>query len=215
MMIEDPDSPSSRPSHGHDRDLNIDIAIIERDPDWRGLHPACEALCRTAVLAACREGLEAHQDLGGGTAAELAVVLADDDFVRELNRLYRGKDAATNVLAFAHREMADDPVPIPASDTGGDPGQALQFGDVVLARQTLLREAAAQCKAPEDHLRHLVVHGVLHLLGYDHQIDADAAVMEAHEVAALAGLGIADPYADDRRPLEDRVEESLLEGKGA
>lgn len=174
MTDAEPDRPALARAAG------IAIEVIERDPEWRAAFPACEGLCRSAALAAC------GQLAADGAAGEVAVVLADDAFVRGLNRTYRGKDAATNVLAFAN----DDDGPLP-------PGEPRQYGDVILARETLLREAAKQDKAPEDHLRHLVVHGVLHLLGCDHRTDREAAEMEAHEVAALAGLGVPDPYAAD------------------
>lgn len=112
-------------------------------------------------------------------------MLADDAAVRALNAAYRGRDAATNVLAFAARE-GDTPV-VPEEPAG--------LGDVVLALETLLREAAAQGKPPADHLRHLCVHGLLHLLGYDHGDAREAAEMEGLEVRILAGLGVPDPYA--------------------
>ena len=114
--------------------------------------------------------------VGQPRQGELSVVLSDDAHVRVLNRDYRGKDAPTNVLSF----------PMP-EHTG-------LLGDVVLARETLAREARAQAKRFEDHLTHLLVHGVLHLLGFDHDNDADANAMEAREVAVLARLGIDNPY---------------------
>lgn len=106
----------------------------------------------------------------------LNVALSDDKGVRVLNRRDRGKDRPTNVLSYPSGERAF-------------------LGDIVLARQTVWREARAQKKSPADHVAHLVVHGVLHLLGYDHETgDADALRMEALERRILAGLGIADPY---------------------
>ena len=132
--------------------------------------PAVEI--RGTVAAALAQVPEAR-------AGELSVVLADDARVRELNRDYRGRDAPTNVLSF----------PMPA-------GSGL-LGDVVFALETLQREAAAQGKAFSDHFAHLLVHGVLHLHGFDHETDADAADMEAREIAALARLGIDNPYAAD------------------
>lgn len=103
-------------------------------------------------------------------------MLTDDDEVRQLNARWRGQDKPTNVLSF------------PAGD-------AVLLGDVVLAFETVEREAAAQGKRFGDHLSHLVVHGALHLIGYDHVKAGDAAAMEALERRVLAGLGIADPYA--------------------
>jgi len=113
-------------------------------------------------------------------------VLADDGEQRRLNRTWRGRDAPTNVLAFPAA-----PAGVPAVA-----GAPLLLGDIVLAGETVAREAAEQGKPFADHLRHLVVHGVLHLLGYDHDADEAAVAMEAIETSILAGLGVSDPYRD-------------------
>lgn len=113
---------------------------------------------------------------------ELTVRIVDDDESRALNRAYRGKDRPTNVLSF--------PFEAP-------PGVSLELlGDLVICAGVVAREAAEQGKPPEDHWAHMVVHGVLHLLGYDHEEPAEADRMEALEVRILADLGIADPYAE-------------------
>lgn len=120
---------------------------------------------------------------------EVSVLLADDGRVRELNRDWRGKDSPTNVLSF------------PAWEPGTQlpPEGPLPLGDVAVALETVLREAAAEGKTPEAHLAHLVVHGTLHLLGHDHEVEDEAERMEALEVRALEALGIADPYAAPAR----------------
>ena len=111
----------------------------------------------------------------------VTLLLTDDDTVRDLNARFRGKDHATNVLSF------------PAAPQPGLPGPQ-PLGDLALAFGVCAAEAAAQGKTLADHLRHLVVHGVLHLLGHDHEDDAEAEAMEALEREILAGLGVADPY---------------------
>ena len=115
------------------------------------------------------------------TGTELAIVLTDDSAIRQLNRLWRGIDAATNVLSFPSKQTADEPA---------------HLGDIVLAHQTIAREASAEGKPFAHHLAHLVVHGFLHLIGYDHEIDEDAEAMEALEQEILAQLGIPDPHAE-------------------
>ncbi|MCK6375527.1 MAG: rRNA maturation RNase YbeY [Zoogloea sp.] len=120
-------------------------------------------------------------------AARITVRIVDEDEGRELNRDYRGKDYATNVLTFAYDEGEDMPLP---------EGLPL-MGDLVLCRQVVEREAAEQGKALEAHYAHLSVHGMLHLQGFDHIEDAEAEEMEAREREILAGLGYPDPYAGE------------------
>lgn len=162
-----------------------DIDVVIGHAAWRDTLEDPVALCRGAAKAA----LDAA---GFGPLAprvELGVRLADDAELRRLNHRYRGRDAPTNVLSFA----ASDATPghLPALPEDGAP---LALGDVVMALETVRDEAGAQGKSVADHVGHLVVHGVLHLVGYDHESDADAKIMEWLETAVLAGLGIADPY---------------------
>lgn len=130
-----------------------------------------------AAVAACR----AEADLRVAPGAELSVVFADDAAVRDLNRDWRGLDKPTNVLSF------------PGGDESG-PVFGPLLGDIVLALETVKREAMAAEKPFSEHLSHLIVHGVLHLFGYDHQIDEEAEEMEGLETRILARLGIPDPY---------------------
>jgi probable rRNA maturation factor len=160
----------------------LSITISVEDPGWAKLAPdAARALRRAA-----RDALaEAREDgwRGSRVGHEISFVLTDDKRMRALNRSYRGKDKPTNVLSFAALD-AERP----------KPGMPWLLGDVVLASGVIAREAKAQRKSLKDHLSHLAVHGVLHLLGYDHEQDSDAEAMEALEIAALAGMGIANPY---------------------
>ncbi len=128
--------------------------------------------------------LEALKQSGAkvGGVAELSIVLTDDAEQQVLNRDWRGIDKPTNVLSFPQIE--------PFTPIAGI------LGDITLARETLEREATELGKSFADHFTHLVVHGFLHILGYDHIEDADALVMEGLETQILASLGIADPYAD-------------------
>jgi probable rRNA maturation factor len=127
---------------------------------------------------------KAGVDIEPRIVIELAISLADDAVQQGLNRDWRGIDRPTNVLAFPawNREA-----PIP-------PGAPLLLGDVVLAFETAAREADEQGKPLSDHLSHLIVHGVLHLLGHDHASEAEAVAMESLETSILASLGVPDPY---------------------
>lgn len=142
------------------------IDVEIEDEAWTKALPDAEAL----VLAAATAAVTA--------AVDLVVLLTDDATVRDLNARFRDKDSATNVLSF------------PAGDMAGD-----HLGDVALAYGVCAREAAEQGKSLGAHLQHLVAHGVLHLVGYDHEDDAEAEAMEAREREVLAGLGLPDPYA--------------------
>ncbi|UNK80913.1 rRNA maturation RNase YbeY [Sphingopyxis granuli] len=120
---------------------------------------------------------------------EVAVRLTDDAEVQALNRDFRGKDRPTNVLSFP-QVQADLLDTLSNSDDG-----EILLGDIVLARETCTREAAEKAVPIADHATHLIIHGTLHLVGYDHLDDPAAEAMEALEVKALASLGIANPYA--------------------
>lgn len=154
------------------------IAVLVEDTAWRRRVPELAGLARRAARAALRAG-DRRDDV------ELAIVFARDERVRDLNRRFRRKDEPTNVLSFP----ADAAVP---------GGRAL-LGDVVLARETCTREAREQAKTLRAHATHLIVHGVLHLIGHDHRRAREAERMEALERTILARLGVADPYAERRR----------------
>jgi len=162
----------------------LDIAL-EADPEWDSRNWA--ELARKAATSAIAES--AFPQLGSGPrCVELGIRLTNDEEVRALNAEWRGKDRATNVLSFPMAE-ADE-----LEDTAAGP--ELMLGDIVLARGVCAAEAADKAISIEAHASHLLVHGTLHLLGYDHGDEDTAADMEAREVRALARLGIADPYGD-------------------
>ena len=149
----------------------IDIEI--EDEAWVAAAPQAQDLVQAAAAAALRRA-----ELDGD---EVTILLTDDDSVRDLNARFRGKDYATNVLSF----------PAPQNPEG-------HLGDIALAFGVCAREAAEQGKPLAHHLQHLVAHGVLHLLGYDHETDAEAEHMEGLERVILAGLGVPDPYAAEQ-----------------
>jgi probable rRNA maturation factor len=142
--------------------------------------PGAEAVIHRAVTAAAEM---ADADTGD---AELAVMLTDDDGIRTLNQNWRGIDKATNVLSF--------PALQPTGPVAPDDAPRM-LGDIAIAYQTTRREADEEQKPFDHHLSHLAVHGFLHLIGYDHENDADAEAMESFEREILAQLGIPDPYA--------------------
>ncbi len=170
-MSDDPDSTSAGPM----------VAVDVRASDWQGDVPDIEANVRRAVCSAIAAGVANVEGI------EVSIVLADDATVRALNRDYRDRDAPTNVLAF--------PQEVAAPEQAAGP---LLLGDVILAYETVRREAVAQGKTLSDHACHLVVHGLLHLCGFDHHTEASATDMERREIAILAALGIADPYVERR-----------------
>ena len=186
----DPDGPST-------------IEITLEAAAWRAHLADPGAVCRRAVDAIFKR-LPRPPWLG---RAEIGMLLTDDAAARRLNAAHRGQDRPTNVLSFptfdrildaAPKQVPDGPVPL---------------GDVVLALDTVRAEAAAARIPLADHVSHLVVHGCLHLLGYDHESDADAARMEELERTILAELGIADPYADGPAEPITRTGALALEGR--
>lgn len=163
--------------------MMLEIAI-DSDEEWDSSRSWAD-LARGAAEAAIAES--AFPQLGtSGRSVELSICLADDEQVRALNAQWRGVDKATNVLSFPLAQPDDLKTNVAAPE--------LLLGDIILARGVCEAEAADKGVAVEDHAVHLLVHGTLHLLGYDHHDDELASDMEAREVRALKRLGIANPY---------------------
>lgn len=162
----------------------VDADVSEDWDSKTGWDDLALAAAQAAVAQSASRGL-----IDSALAAEVSVKFTSDEEVRSLNAAWRGKDRPTNVLSFPM--LAAEAVAALAGARGG----AVLLGDIVLAHGVCAAEAAAKGVAMPDHARHLVVHGMLHLLGYDHEADeAEAEAMEAVERRALAALGVADPY---------------------
>ena len=161
-----------------------EITVAVEAAAWDDAIPSLDTHVREVVEAALAA---ASPHLG---PAGIAVILTDDEAVRLLNRDWRGKDQPTNVLSFPAAGLGPGERPAPVLA-----GMPLELGDIVLAHETCRREAEAQGKLLLHHLDHLLVHGVLHLLGHDHQDEEEAGRMERLEIAILARRGILDPYA--------------------
>ncbi len=164
--------------------MHVDLVV--EDARWEAL--GLEALAERAVgLALAFAGVKAE--------VEVAVLATDDARISALNSQFRGKSKATNVLSWPALDLFPDA-------EGGHPAKAIpedpfgrpSLGDIALAYETVMAESAEGDLKPEDHILHLILHGSLHLLGYDHETEADATLMEALEVRALASVGIATPY---------------------
>jgi probable rRNA maturation factor len=160
--------------------LHIDISLEE------GPWPPEDVLQTMAerVLEAAADYL--HEAAGQpfpSDVTEVSLVFTDDESIRGINAEWRGQDKPTNVLSFPAFPLAPGDMPGP------------MLGDIIIARETVEREAVDLEKSFDEHLTHLMVHGFLHLFGYDHMNDDEAEVMEGHETRILAGLGLSDPYA--------------------
>ena len=162
---------------------NIDISV--QDPEWER-QGDIEKIVRVAAVKTLTSAI--MPKFAYSKALEISIVLANDDLVQVLNREYRDKDKPTNVLTFASMDGEDFEEQLLV--------EPLNLGDVILSYQTIDREAQEQGKFILDHMKHLIVHGVLHLLGYDHQNDEEATDMETLEIRILEQLGVQNPYTE-------------------
>ena len=162
--------------------MNLEITV--EDARWSGL----EHLAQRAIIGALTHcGLESDE-------CEISLLGCDDARIADLNSEFRGKPVPTNVLSWPAEDLSPaDPGGIPAQPSPDFTGEIV-LGDIAIAFETCEREAAEAGKSMGDHVTHLIVHGVLHLLGYDHIRDPDATLMEAVEVEILGKMGIDDPY---------------------
>ena len=179
-MTDDPDSIRTASPE-------IVVEVRTSSPLWQAHLPEAPALVERAARAAL--ACAGPGRTGASATLETSFLLADDAQLRRLNRDFRNRDKPTNVLSFP---AEDDGLAAPGEVD--DTGPRL-LGDVALAFETIEREAAAQSKPLANHLSHLAVHGVLHLLGHDHAAPREATRMERLEAEVLASIGIADPYA--------------------
>jgi probable rRNA maturation factor len=152
------------------------VSIEVEDEAWQSL-AGLEGLARNVIASVLSRAGSESED------GEIALLFTGDRSIAEINAAWRGKNQPTNVLSFP----ATPAMPIPE-------GEARPLGDIVLAHGVISREAAEQGKTLHDHTAHLIVHGVLHLLGFDHASEKEAEEMERLEVSILKGLGISNPY---------------------
>lgn len=164
---------ASRTSPRHSAAAPAAVEVLVKDKGWGEALPGAGPLAEAVIAAALAD--PAVREKAPPASVSVGLCLAGDEDVRALNRAFRGQDAATNVLAF------------PSQEAGF-------LGDIILARGVVLAEARAQGKTPSAHATHLLLHGFLHLIGFDHGSDPEAAAMERVEARILKGLGIADPY---------------------
>lgn len=168
-----------------DPEPSIDIVVILDKPCWERPISEWEALIQPVILCTLQEVRWVFD-------SEINVLLTDDQAIQKLNKSYLGKDKPTNILSFPSLEQND------IGDIYNGKGSQIPviLGDIVLAFETIHKESVAQKKSFDHHVIHLVVHGVLHLLGYDHEKDEDAATMETLEIKILSSLMIANPYQE-------------------
>ncbi len=177
------------------------VELVIEEPAWTETLPELEALAGTAArLALEASGLDPER-------WTLCLLACDDARIAGLNRDFRARAVPTNVLSWPAFELAPEhPGGLPAAAPQSAAGPRQPLGDVAIALQTTRREAGACATPLKDHVIHLILHGCLHLLGFDHEAEADAETMEGFETRALARIGVADPYmrGDAGQPHPER-----------
>ena len=170
---------SDRTPKAPQKGASLRLALEIEDPRWTRALPDVAALVEKAIALALADVDDTSRTI------EVGVRLVDDGTIQGLNRDWRGRDKPTNVLSFP----LGDPAPV------DDPDFPWLIGDIVMSFDTMKAEAERDGKTLEHHVAHLAIHAALHLIGHDHEDEAEAEAMEAAEVKLLAGLGISDPYA--------------------
>lgn len=166
--------------------INLRLALEIEDTRWTEALPDVAALLEKAIALALADVDDRSRTIEAG------VRLVDDGTIQGLNRDWRGRDKPTNVLSFP----MGDPAPVDDPAVLSDPDFPWLIGDIVMSFDTMKAEAERDGKKLEHHVVHLAVHAALHLIGHDHEDEAEAEAMEAAEIKLLASLGISDPYAD-------------------
>jgi probable rRNA maturation factor len=157
--------------------FNCNVDVFVEEDQWIKTLPLCEDLCSKAIKASFE-----YKDLIK-ESFHVNIILANNEYLQKLNREFRGQNKPTNVLSFP-------------SETDYTDDDENMLGDIFLAIETIKEEASFDSKSFEDHLQHLVIHGFLHLLSYDHEIDSDAKIMEDLEIKILESMGIKNPYLE-------------------
>ncbi len=163
---------------------SFDIDILVDSENWHINHKDIELFAR-GTLSLCLHHLRNEELLKGFQSIELSCLLSHDERIQDLNYQFRKKDKPTNVLSFASCDLKTKVFEM---------NDSLMIGDIIISYETLAREAQEQNKTFENHFRHLLIHGLLHLLGYDHIEDDEAEEMEQLEIALLSSFGVSDPY---------------------
>ena len=192
-----PDPANKPPPANGGHPANIIVSLMIDCPRWRDidmgvpLENLLETLVKTTLLSVNPPVLSAAENI------DVSITLMNDETIHGINREYRGKDKPTNVLSFPQLQ----PREVHLAEVSNS--AFLPLGDILIALETIEREAKEEGKDLQDHLAHMVVHGCLHLLGYDHMTDDEAADMEGLETAILTGLGYEAPYSNDNKDLPD------------